>query len=477
MTTTPLMPGGPGREEPAGGPDRLWGGGFTEPMHPALVALSQSLEQDLPLALSDLEASRAWAEALGRAGVLAAPDVAALVAALRALATEFQSGGWRPTGAEDIHGAIEAELTRRLGGLAGRLHTGRSRNDQVATAFRLAVAGRLADVAASLHAVQSAFVTRAATEVDTLLPAMTHLQRAQPMRLSHWLLGHFWALERDAQRLAAARARALDRLPLGSGAVTGTAWPVDRIALAEALGFAAPAENSLDAVGDRDFAVEAVFALTLCGVHLSRLAEDLVLWSSAEFGWVRWPDGLATGSSLMPNKKNPDLAELVRGKCAGLVGRLTALLVLLKGLPTSYQRDLQEDKLPVWESLRTVELSLHALTAAVDGIEFRRERMSEALSDDLLATEMADALVARGVPFRAAHHLVSRAAAAQRSEGGALAHRLEEALRSDGLPHVLEAFDAVSAVERRAAIGGTARAAVLAQLEAARAALARWGHT
>lgn len=457
------------------GPERLWGGGFAEPMHPALVALSVSLEQDRPLAAADLAASAAWAEALGRAGVLNVEEVAALVAALRDLSAALEAKTWRPEGAEDIHGAIEAELTRRLGEAAGRLHTGRSRNDQVATAFRLAVADRLDDVRAALRRLQAAFVERAEQHIDTLLPALTHFQRAQPMRLAHWLLAHFWALERDAERLAAARARALHRLPLGSGAVSGTPYAVDRAALARALGFTAPSENSLDAVGDRDFAVEAVFGLTLTAIHLSRLGEDLVVWSSAEFGWLLWPDGLATGSSLMPNKKNPDLAELVRGKSAALLGQLTTLLALLKGLPSSYQRDLQEDKPPVWQSLETVELCLNALTAALQTLEFRRERMSEALSDDVLATEMADALVAQGVPFRQAHHLVSRAAAAQREQGGALAHRLAETLAADGSTLTLDAFDALSAVERRAAPGGTARSAVLNQLGQARAALAAGG--
>jgi argininosuccinate lyase len=290
------------------------------------------------------------------------------------------------------------------------------------------------------------------------------------MRLSQWLLAHFWALGRDAERVLAARRHA-NVLPLGSGAVIGNAFGIDRDFLAKRLRFHAVSANSLDAVGDRDFAVELAFACALVATHLSRLAEDLVMWSTTEFGFVRWPDALATGSSLMPNKKNPDLAELVRGRSAAAVGDLVSLLVLLKGLPMSYQRDLQEDKPPVWRTAQATRASLGAMTAAIEGIEFRRDRMRAALTDDVLATEIADALVARGVPFRTAHGAVARAAATARTDGVSLRDLPDAALPAPLERDDLARLDFETAVERRTAAGGTSRAAILEQIDNARAML------
>jgi argininosuccinate lyase len=449
----------------------LWG---NAPLDDALIELSFSLEQDAPLALADLRASAAYARALGDCGVLSPETALRLVSTLDQMREDLVAGIWTPQGAEDIHTAIEAELIRRAGPDGERLHTGRSRNDQVATAFRMTVRDRADEVSKEAVVLQRSLVERAESEIDTICPAYTHLQRAQPVRLAHWLLAHFWALERDLRRLTAAR-DAASVLPLGSGAVTGHAFGLDRHRLAADLGFDRVSENSIDAVGDRDFAVEFVFASTLLASHLSRLAEDLVIWSTAEFGFVIWPDTLSTGSSLMPQKRNPDLAELVRGKAASTIGDLTALLVLLKALPTAYQRDLQEDKRPVWRSAETARLSLKAMAAAIRGIRFDRERMRSALSTDLLATEMADRLVARGIPFRQAHRTISKVTAEARKRGLSLDALL--AGWGEDLPDPLRREDWVqlspeAAVERRTGLGGTARSAVLAQIEGARALLA-----
>jgi argininosuccinate lyase len=445
-------------------------------MHPALAKLSASLAQDAPLAAADLRASAAYARALARSAILTAEEAAAIGAALDAMAADLGAGRWIPAGAEDIHTAIEVELVRRAGPAGERLHTGRSRNDQVATAFRMAARDEAQALLGGTRAVAAELVARAGDEIDTLLPAYTHLQRAQPVRLAHWLLAHFWPLWRDAERIAAARDRA-SVLPLGSGAATGHPFAIDRAALAAELGFRAVTENSLDAVGDRDFAVEVAFAATLLAVHLSRLGEELVIWSSTEFGFVHWPDSLATGSSLMPQKRNPDLAELVRGRAAAAIGDLVTLLALLKGLPASYQRDLQEGQPPLWRVTLTTRTSLAAMAAALDGIEFDRARMEAALSGDILATEAADALVARGIPFRTAHGAVAQAVAEARRRGVSLCALAAEP--GTGLPAPLTATDLAglaveTAVERRTAMGGTARAAVSEQLVRARAHLDTW---
>ena len=405
--------------------------------------------------------------------LLPRPKRRSLPQRLEAMRIDLTAGRWVPGGAEDIHTAIEAELIRRVGEPAERLHTGRSRNDQVATAFRMAVRERAAVLIDGVQKVAGSLLGRAEGEIETLLPAYTHLQRAQPVRLAHWLLAHFWPLVRDAERLAAASDRA-SVLPLGSGAATGHAFGLDREWIAAELGFRAVSPNSIDAVGDRDFAVELVFACALVAVHLSRLGEELVIWSSAEFGFVHWPDALATGSSLMPNKKNPDLAELVRGRAAASIGDLTALLVLLKGIPSSYQRDLQDDKLPVWRVTQATELSLAAMAVALERVTFDRERMGAALTDELLATEAADAMVERGIPFRTAHRAVAEAVAIARRSGCGLrdlplVRGLE--VPSPMVPDDLVGLDFEAAVERRTAAGGTARAAVLEQIGQARSVL------
>ncbi|MEL6543438.1 MAG: argininosuccinate lyase [Myxococcota bacterium] len=452
---------------------KLWGGGFSEGMHPALAVISESLEQDMPLADADLRGSAAYARALGRCGVLKKDEAERLATGLLALREELADGRWVPANAEDIHGAIESEMTARLPGIGERLHTGRSRNDQVSTAFRIATREGIDQIIACIRELQSALIARAADELDTLVPSYTHIQRAQPIRLAHWIMGWFWPLERDVSRLRDARKR-LNLLPLGSGAVSGHPFGIDREWLAQELGFDGITQNSLDTVGDRDFAIEMVFAGSFISVHLSRLAEELVLWSSAEFGYIQWPDGLATGSSLMPNKKNPDLGELVRGRAAQTIGDVVSMLTLLKGLPSSYQRDLQDDKPPVWRTLRTVTTSLDAMSAAIGSVTFVRARMREALTDDTLATELADVLVDRGIAFRHAHHAVGVVVAEARKRGigiTELARIAPDALPENVKPEDIEGLSYEAAIERRQAPGGTGRAAIEQQIDQAKEAM------
>ena len=455
------------------GQDQLWGDGSGAGMHPTLALISDSLRQDLPLAEADLIASAAYARALSRCGVLSPQDGEVLARELESMLEYMREGDWVPKDAEDVHTAIEAEVTRRLPELGGRLHTGRSRNDQVGTAFRMTVRSKLDDIVDAMLELMEVIVEKAVEELDTLMPAYTHLQRAQPIRLAHWLMGYFWPIERDVERLLQARSR-ISVLPLGSGAVSGHPFALDREWLRRELKFDAISENSLDAVGDRDFAIEFVFACSLTCLHLSRLAEELVVWSSTEFGYVKWRNDLATGSSLMPNKKNPDLAELIRGRASQPVGDLIALLMLIKGLPSSYQRDLQEDKQPVWRSAFWTRSNLNAMAEAFRGIRFNGVKMEAALTDDTLATELADILVDRGHPFRDAYRVVSKIAAKAREIDGSL-REAADAMSADELAPLnhqdFEGLTAEGAIERRKVTGGTARATIEAQIEDAREVL------
>ena len=386
----------------------LWAGRFgDEGPAEELLAFTVSLPFDKLLASDDLEGSRAHVRGLERAGVLTKEDVSILVAALDRVGEELDDGSFefRP-GDEDIHTAVERRVTEIAGPLGARLHTGRSRNDQVATDLRLYAKRELGEIANRVLALQTVLLERADEAGDAYLPGYTHLQRAQPVLLAHHLLAHGWALARDVDRLLDARRR-LDVSPLGAGALAGSSLALDPDFVASELGFAGRFENSLDAVSDRDFVAESLFALALLGVHLSRIGEEVALWASDEFGFLRLADAYATGSSMLPQKKNPDIAELARGKAGRLVGNLTALLVTLKGLPLAYNRDLQEDKEPLFDSVTTVKLALAALRGMLETARPVLDRMQEAADSPFsAAVDLAEHLVAQGTPFRDAHALV-----------------------------------------------------------------------
>jgi argininosuccinate lyase len=453
---------------------RLWGGRFSVPPAPALDDLNRSLDIDSRLWREDIEASRAWAEALARANVVSSDEAAALDRGLVAVEARLANG--IPEGAkdEDIHTLVERLLYEEAGDVAGKLHTGRSRNDQAATDTRLwalRAAGRLD---AEVRGLEGALLAQARANIDLLIPAYTHLRRAQPVRVAHWLMAQLWAFERDRARLADALVR-VAVLPLGSGAISGCGFPVDRSFLMERLGFKQISPNSLDAVGDRDWMCEIVFVCALVGTHLSRLAEDLILYSSDEFGFVKLPEAYTTGSSLMPQKRNPDGLELARGKAARLVGDVASALALLKGLPSAYNKDMQEDKALLFSALDAVFLTIPATRETVAGLVWQKEGLQRALDDEaILATDLADELVRRGVPFREAHGAIGRLLRAADTAGVSL-HELppEEWVAAhqafaSGIPEL----SPERSVENRAVAGATARSAVLAQFEAATSALA-----
>ena len=388
----------------------LWGGRFAEGPDALFRAINDSIGFDWRLVREDIEGSRAWARALVRAGVLTNDEGERLDAALAELEAIAREMPAPPTesGAEDVHTWVEQRLVERLGALGKKLHTGRSRNDQVATDLRLWCLGAIDARLEELRELQRELVALAEREIDTPFPAYTHLQRAQPVLLPHWALAHFEAFDRDGSRFRDARARA-NQCPLGSAALAGTAYVIDRAALARDLGFDSATANSLDAVSDRDFVVENLAAAALCATHLSRLGEELVLYSSSEFGLVELDDAVTSGSSIMPQKKNPDACELLRGKCGRVCGALVSLLTTLKGLPLAYNKDLQEDKEPLFDAMDHLGLSLRIAARVVKGCAVRREAArAAAIGGYANATELADYLAERGVPFRDAHEQVGR---------------------------------------------------------------------
>ncbi|MEW5871050.1 MAG: argininosuccinate lyase [Chloroflexota bacterium] len=453
----------------------LWGGAFASGPDPLAWALNASLSFDQRLAQQDVQGSLAWAAALGQAGVLLPEEQASIEQGLHAIAAEFAAGSfsYQPSD-EDIHTAVERRLGELIGPLAGKLHTGRSRNDQVATDFRLWLLGAIPQLGAALGGLQQALVGRAEADMGVLMPGYTHTQRAQPLLLSHWWLAHFWPLQRDQERLAQLAVRC-GVLPLGAGALAGTAFPVDRAALAQALGFHSPAPNSIDAVSDRDFAAEFLFCSALAGVHLSRLAEALILFSTREFGYFELDEAYASGSSLMPQKKNPDVFELARGKAGALIGLLCGLLSTLKGLPGAYDKDLQEDKLPVFQAFDALVQLLPVLAGALGSLKVHPGRLRAAIDSGMLATDLADYLVQQGIPFREAHGLAGRAVRRAAQAGLSLEQlpledyqQLHAAITED----VYRVFDPEASLARRSVTGGTAPQAVAAQLQQAQALLA-----
>jgi argininosuccinate lyase len=456
----------------------LWSGRFSGPADEALRRLNDSLPYDQRMAAQDIAGSLAYARAIGAEGVITADEAAQIAAGLEQVRAEFEDSRFAfAPGDEDIHTAVERRLTELIGPVGGKLHTGRSRNDQVATDFRLWTLDALRGLDERIGELQAGFIQTASEHIETLMPGYTHMQPAQPVTAAHWLMSFFWMLARDRDRLRDCRRRTAVS-PLGSGALAGTPFAVDRAALAAELGFDSASRNSLDAVSDRDFAAEALFGLALVGLHLSRFAEDVIWFSNPAFGFITLDDRFSTGSSLMPQKRNPDPLELARGKAGRLVGNLTRLLTALKGLPTGYNKDLQEDKEALFDSVDTLALLLPVLTGVASTLHLNTERMRAALSVDMLATDLADYLVHRGIPFREAHHIVGRAVAVAAEQGVTLAELPLSALQELSpvfASDVAAVFDFDESVRRRAAQGGTAPAAVRAQIEAARAWMKAFG--
>lgn len=444
--------------------DKPWGGRFSEELDAIAARFSASVDVDGRLWPQDIEGSIAHVRMLGDRDILSKRDVTRIVEGLERIRDEIERGGFEwDSSKEDVHMNIEAALIEAIGEVGGRLHTGRSRNDQVATDMRLWTRGACQSIIGDIDALLEVLVEKAEQHLDFLMPGYTHLQRAQPVRLAHHLLAWAEMLERDRGRLVDAQER-MNESPLGSAALATTTFPLDREATARALGFARPMRNSIDAVSSRDFLIEAVSALAICSVHLSRIAEELVLWSSQEFGFMQMSDAFTTGSSIMPQKKNPDMPELVRGKTGRVVGSLVNLIVMLKGLPLSYNRDLQEDKAPVFEAFDTVHECLAVLSGSIASATFDRERMAAALAEGFLnATEVADWLASRGVPFREAHRVAGQLVQQAVERGQTLSElpiEVYQSIHEAFDDSVFQSLDMETAVERRDVLGGPARARV-----------------
>ncbi len=459
-----------------------WGGRFSAPTDALVESFTSSIEDDQNIALEDVEGSRAHARMLMEAGLITAEEHAALDEGLAKVAQELQSGTFQWSAAlEDVHMNIERRLAALIGDeIAGKLHTARSRNDQVATDAHLYLRRRLTEIQGRLIELERALVAQATAHVDTLMPGYTHMQRGQPVRLAHHLLAYRHMFARDRARVGDALGR-VDRCPLGAGALAGTPHPIDRARSAELLGFSRPTENSMDTVADRDTFLEAMSAASISMIHLSRLAEELVLWSSQEFGFIEIADAFTTGSSMMPQKKNPDVAELVRGRCGRVIGDLVALLVTLKALPLTYNRDLQEDKPPLYDALSTWSDCLQVTARMMPAVRFLPGPLKSALKKGFVnATELADYLVTKGAPFRAAHEVVGKLVAHCVKEGCALDDLSVQTLQSFDSRFDEDArawLDFERAIDRRAALGGPAKARVQEALQQASAELDALGAT
>lgn len=445
----------------------MWGGRFAGGPSAALDALNRSLGVDHRLWPQDVTASKAWVQALGRVGVLTPIEETQLLGGLDRVADRLADGAAVGAADEDVHTLVERLLYEEIGAVAGKLHTGRSRNDQVATDLRLWTLDAIDQLDSDLATLGGTLVSRARDGLDDLLPGYTHGQRAQPVRWGYVLLAHAWPLVRDRQRLADARRRVAE-LPLGSGALAGSGFPVDRVLLKEALGFRAISPNALDVTGDRDFVAEALFDIALIGTHLSRLGGELIQYASSESGFIKLADAYSTGSSLMPQKKNPDVFELARAKSARVLGDLVALLSTLKGLPAGYSKDLQEDKALLFDAFDTMSLVLPAVTGAVATLTVDRARMAAALDASLRATDLADFLVEAGVPFRESHGLVGKLVR-EAERAGIPLDRVPAAIAAGIHPALGAAVAQLgsweTSVESRATPGGSSRKSVEDQLE------------
>lgn len=458
---------------------RLWGHAFDDAPDPKAWEFSQSIETDLNLLLEELEVSLAHVRMLGRQGILGRKDARTLAAALEAMLGEARNGVLKlPKNAEDIHEAVEVELSKRVGGTAGKLHTARSRNDLIATTTRLYTMRRCSELQQRIKAIQKTIVRLGSKHRRDPMPGYTHQQRAQPITLGFHLMSYFWMLQRDGVRFEQA-GRMADSCPLGSAALAGTPFPIDRDFTAKELGFAQPSPNALDAVSDRDFVADTLHACTSLMVHLSRIAQDLILWSSAEYAFVSLPTSLTTGSSIMPQKRNPDMAELIRGRTARSIGHLIAIHALMKALPMGYNRDTQEDKPPLFDALRLCADSLELTERMLSEAVFHTKRTAAAAEEGFLsATAVADRLAARGVPFRKAHELVARLVRECERRGLELPD-LTPKLLSECLPEVppdvLDAIPAKAGIESRSSLGGPAESAMELQINHARALLRKKG--
>jgi argininosuccinate lyase len=449
---------------------KMWGGRFERPPDADFYEFERSWQFDRRLLPQELALDRAWARAVARAGILTEHESQQIVVALDSIESRAKSDpAWLDASkAEDVHHFAETALIEKLGPLGAKLHAGRSRNEMVATEFRMYVKDAARDIRCAVASLMRAVSNQAKASFGTPMPGTTHMQHAQPLLLSHWLLAHGEAFARDAARLASAASTA-DACPLGSGALAGCAFPLDRMTLARDLGFSRITTNSLDAVSDRDFALEMLFALAMLAMHLSRLAEDMVLFASPEFGFVELPDEYSTGSSLMPQKKNPDAWELIRGKTGRIYGSLVSLLTTAKALPSSYQRDLQEDKEPFFAAHDQALTVTRIAAAALAATRFREPRLREAAQDPaLVATEVADFLVVQGIPFREAHEIVGRVLRAAEQEGKSIREMSSQRLKefSPAFGSSLSTVLALeSALARRSTAGGTAPGTVRAALD------------
>lgn len=451
---------------------QLWGGRFTEKPHETFAEFNDSFRFDRRLFAADVRGSIAHAAGLKRAGMLSDEENDAMTGGLTQLLTDSAiDPKFFESDAEDVHSFIEGKLIDAIGDAGRKLHTGRSRNDQVATAFRIWLRDEIDDIGVLVLDLQAAMVDIAEGYRDAVLPGYTHLQRAQPVMFAHWCLAYFEMLRRDRERLAEVRAR-VNVLPLGSGALAGTGFPIDRASVAADLGFNGVSANSLDAVSDRDFAIEFASVCSMIMVHLSRLAEDLIIYCSTEFGFVTLSDTVSSGSSLMPQKKNPDALELLRGKSGRVFGHTMSLLAMMKGLPLAYNKDMQEDKEAVFDTVDTVKLSLRTAAIVVENVIVNEERTLEASTNGYLnATELADYLVRKGMPFRTAHEAVGRAVLHAMNQGKELNELGVDELRQfsdliDG--DVADALDIDATLSAKGTVGGTSPARVAAALAAAR---------